>query len=137
MTGVHASMPALQLSCYLRVYCGRHQPTGELMLEPILWEPGEEPPVKATVETQTETTQEDVPPPKPRGDWPRAPPEPPTDSAMFPAEIRLGRDASEQIEEEVIVVAPQPQAPAEGPTPALPLVSQLVRELMQLADETA
>ncbi|CAK9058661.1 unnamed protein product [Durusdinium trenchii] len=37
MTPVHPSMSTPQLSCFLRLYVGRHRPGAELLLEPIAW----------------------------------------------------------------------------------------------------
>ncbi|CAE7364117.1 unnamed protein product [Symbiodinium sp. CCMP2592] len=152
MTSAHESLPELQLSCFLRVYAGSHQPFagGELLLEPVALPPGgeEEPEMdvpevkRCTVETQTEAPEmpKDVKPPavlgasggERRGS--KAETTPPKaykmeGEAVFADEIQLAH-GGDYLEE---APATPPAAEVQEATPSsLPLVSQLVRELMQM-----
>lgn len=159
MTSV-AEEQSLQLTCFLRLYCGRYQPLtgGELLLEPIAWPHDQEGPTLPTssptpavnlhtVETQTEDVEDPKRRPRRSGgkgdtrqrSW-RSHDMVGAAGAIFPKEIELtgtevGYDAySSPIE--VIEDPDPPDPPAVPPVPAsssaLPLVSQLVKELMQM-----
>lgn len=146
MTSAHESLPELQLSCYLRVYAGSHQPFagGELLLEPVALPTGEEEPeidvpevTRCTVETQTEAPEvaKDVKPPAVAlGAGLKAETTAPKvykmeGEAFFADEIQLAHGGDDHEE----APATPPVAEVQAATPSsLPLVSQLVRELMQM-----
>mmetsp|Transcript_38866 Transcript_38866/g.91300 ORF Transcript_38866/g.91300 Transcript_38866/m.91300 type:complete len:298 (+) Transcript_38866:33-926(+) len=149
MTSAHESLPDLQLSCFLRVYAGSHQPFagGELLLEPVALPPGgeEEPEMdvpevkRCTVETQTEAPEvpKDVKPPAVvlGASGSKAETTPPKvykmeGEAFFADEIHWNHHGGDYLEE---APATPPVAEVQAATPSsLPLVSQLVRELMQM-----
>lgn len=157
MTSV-AEEQSLQLTCFLRLYCGRYQPItgGELLLEPIAWPHDHEgdvalpktssPTPAVTVETQTEDVEEK--PPRRSGGKGEEIRQRSLRShdmvtgaagAIFPKEIELtGTEAGYDVYSSPLEViedldppAPPPSVVASCPS-ALPLVSELVKELMQI-----
>mmetsp|Transcript_63657 Transcript_63657/g.139533 ORF Transcript_63657/g.139533 Transcript_63657/m.139533 type:complete len:279 (-) Transcript_63657:15-851(-) len=143
MTSVLPESDALELTCFFRLYCGRHQPLtgGELLLEPIAWpddlREGDEPMPAVALPRSV----------SPQGAKPRPQSKVNAAGAMFPREIELVGDAQSQVsldfcapqqeEEPAPPAMKAPAAPAmKAPavSPALPMVSQLVRELMQISE---
>lgn len=155
MTPVHPSMSTPQLSCFLRLYVGRHRPGAELLLEPIAWpeelqkpgqagaeSSGKQPRPRAELaerETQTEELQPRSAPRKVH-----AQPGPAVHAANedFLPEIRLAAKEEplelclSEEDTEDLAAPPVPPQPLPPPVPhppvepALPMVSQLVGELM-------
>lgn len=108
MTSVLPESDALELTCFFRLYCGRHQPLtgGELLLEPIAWpddlREGDEPmppmpcpPAPPPVETPNKVAlPRSV---SPQGAKPRPQTKVNAAGAMFPSEIELVGDAQSQV----------------------------------------
>lgn len=161
MTSVLPESDALELICFFRLYCGRHQPLtgGELLLEPIAWpdelREGDEamppmpcppaPPPPPPVETPSKAPKKV----SPESEFARVAKPPPQTKvnaagAMFPSEIELVGDAQTQAslgfyasQQEEEPAPPAMKPPAAPLTPALPMVSQMVRELMQISESRA